>query len=82
LIERIKENENHTNIDTNIKLPNVSPVSSDEPDEQSNDDFASVIRDGVEVVDVRIIPKDEINKKQTVDKFGIPDSGRRNWDKI
>ena len=37
-----------------------------------DDGFAGTIRDGVEVVDVKIIPKDK----------GIPEKDRNTWDKI
>ena len=37
-----------------------------------DDDFAGMIRDGVEVVDVKFIPKDK----------GIPTKSRKTWDKI
>ena len=49
---------------------------------EENDDYASIIQDGVEVVDVKAIP---IKGKRKVDKFGIPapDADNRNsWDKI
>ena len=43
-------------------------------------DFASFIKDGVEVVDVKAIPKKE---KLKLDKFGIPiPENRQTWDRI
>ena len=47
---------------------------------KNSDNYASQIIDGVEVVDVKAIPKKE---KIPLDKFGIPEpNGRRTWDKI
>ena len=44
-------------------------------DEPITDEFASMIRDGVEVVDVKAIPKEG--------ESGIPDiEERKTWDKV
>ena len=51
-------------------------LKKEEKEEKSNY-VPLIIRDGVEVVDVKAIPK-----KKT-DKFGIPETGERlTWDKI
>lgn len=49
---------------------------------KDNDDFAGYIKDGVEVVDVKAVPRDK-QEKPKVDKFGIPIPNKRTtWDKI
>ena len=49
----------------------IALASSQEPGSDKKTDFASVVLDGVEVVDVKAIPKD-----------GIPERGpRKTWDK-
>jgi len=45
-------------------------------------DPVDAFRNGVEVVDVKIVPK-ENNDNSYVDKYGIPHRGpRKTWDKI
>jgi hypothetical protein len=49
-------------------------------EKQEPAEYASRIIDGVEVVDVKAIPKKE---RISLDKFGIPElKERRTWDKI
>lgn len=55
-------------------------MSQNASNEPKKDDFNSYVKDGVEVVDVKVIPKD---KGVKVDKFGIPiNENRKTWDKI
>jgi len=92
----IKEDENPNNIIDEIRKPskgdelinslNEKKLKEKEDKliiekEEKKDDFIGTVKDGVEVVDVKIIPNKEKNK-QVTDKFGIPVSKNRDWDKI
>jgi len=59
-------------VSNNEPIEESSPGVSQEPRDENNSDFASVVLGGVEVVDVKAIPKE-----------GIPERGpRKTWDKI
>jgi hypothetical protein len=89
LIEKIKSGEllKETKEETIIEetIIEETMIKEEKPVVEEKDsiptEYASFIKDGVEVVDVKAIPKP--NKKLSVDKFGIPISGNRStWDKI
>ncbi len=47
--------------------------------EKKDKDYASIVKDGVEIVDGKVVPKEKIK----LDKFGIPiPKNRKTWDKI
>ncbi|MFW6310803.1 MAG: hypothetical protein ACOC1K_01055 [Nanoarchaeota archaeon] len=53
---------------------------SQKDQEKKNNGYAGIIRDGVEVVDVKVVPNRD---KPKLDKFGIPiPKNRKSWDKI
>jgi len=75
----LQDSVSNRDVSTNEQPKKNDQVVLDNPTRKEND-YASVIRDGVEVVDVKVVPKDE---KITLDKFGIPIKGpRKTWDKI
>jgi len=50
--------------------------------EEKKDEYASMIQNGVEVVDVKAVPSKE---KVKIDRFGIPTpdaDNRKSWDRI
>ena len=70
-------NASNTSDEDNINDDKKS--DQDTSNASENDQYTSTVRNGVEVVDVKLIPKEEI----TLDKFGIPQRGpRKTWDKI
>lgn len=72
MIKRLRESKMLTDVSNNESIEENSPSDSQEPRDEKNSDFASVVLDGVEVVDVKAIPKDK----------GIPEKGpRKTWDK-
>jgi len=74
LLKRIEENIKSKDVSTNDLAEKVSPDAPSDP--------VDISRDGVEVVDVKIVPKEE-NEEFYIDKFGIPHKGpRKTWDKI
>jgi hypothetical protein len=84
LIEKIKSGEllNETKEEPVVEEEHIikeEPIVEEK--EPISNEYASMIKDGVEVVDVKAIPKSK--KIVNVDKFGIPMSTNRStWDKI
>ena len=60
------------NIDINDQIKEGALDESNDPQEGDNDLYAGFIHNGVEVVNVKAIPKDK----------GIPVKNRSTWDKI
>ena len=85
LIQNFQEEPKPMDISIYISTKEIKEKTSDDLEKTSKDNYVSVIKDGVEVIDVRAIEKAEENlKKGKVDKFGIPigKDERRNFDKI
>lgn len=84
LLQRIKESIKVRDISTNESTEKVTQNAPSDPKKDDKKDFVGTIKNGVEVVDVKIIPKEEDQKGSVyVDKFGIPHRGpRKTWDKI
>jgi len=75
LIKSLQERISKSDVSTNDSDEETQPAAPGESREAENDDYTSVIRDGVEVVNVKVVP--------AVDKFGIPQKPNRpTWDKI
>ena len=74
LLKRIQDNIKNQDVSTNDLAAKVTPDVPSDP--------VSISRDGVEVVDVKIIPKEQ-DGEFYIDKYGIPHKGpRKTWDKI
>ena len=72
LLKSIQNSISNKDISTNELLKKDAQNAPSDPE--------GVMRDGVEVVDVKIVPKEE---DAYVDKFGIPHKGpRKTWDRI
>ena len=69
LIKSLQENVQEKNVVPNSDDVSSDPNASNEPQDNT---FAGTIKDGVEVVDVKVIPK----------KTGIPFGNRKTWDKL
>lgn len=64
--------------DNNI---NNTPDSSEGSQNVNSNEFTSMIKDGVEVVDVKVVPSEK--DKVKLNKFGIPENKNRpTWNKI
>ena len=71
LLNTIKEEEKKHNEEIDkpeIEKETIESNSEPEPIIQKQDDYAGEIRDGVEVINVKAIPK----KQGKIDKYGIP----------
>jgi len=81
LIKSLKEKLSASDVSTNESPEESVPAAPDEPEGLKSDEYASIVRDGVEVVDVKVIPIEKDRVK--LDKFGIPiPKSRKTWDKI
>lgn len=83
LLLKLPETPKVEEVITYVQPPKIEESVPEEPEEPTRTptkDYASFIRDGVEVVDVKAIEK----KKGNVDKFGIPiqPGEHKNFDRI
>jgi hypothetical protein len=79
LIQSLQDRINIQDVSTNVPDKSDAQDAPNEPQKEDNKDYTGFVRDGVEVVDVKVVPKEKLE----VDKFGIPIRGpRKTWDKI
>ena len=85
LLQGLKETPKVEDVSTIIQPLKVEEKSPVVPERTKEDAYRSMIKDGVEVVDVKAIEKKFKKKpKGIVDKFGIPinPGEHRNFDRI
>jgi len=84
LILNFQEEPKVSDVSINIPSKEIKEKTSDEPEKEIKDHYVSIIKDGVEVIDVKAIEKAEERKHRKSDKFGIPigRDERQNFDKI